>query len=106
MLNSIHFILPPSSFRVRPLTRTGSRAAARAVSIGKSKMLTIAHTLPALLSEDPLLAKYVEEAVAKTAEDISPLYRLDAFDWTVLTVYFAVLFVLSLYGAYRIKQVV
>src|SRR5437763_189692 len=69
-------------------------------------MLTAAHTLPALLSEDPLLAKYVEEAVAKTAENISPLYRLDAFDWTVLTVYFAVLFVLSLYGAYRIKQVV
>src|SRR5437763_1119636 len=69
-------------------------------------MLTAAHTLPALLSEDPLLGKYVEEAVAKTAENISPLYRLDAFDWTVLTVYFAVLFVLSLYGAYRIKQVV
>src|SRR5437763_9467243 len=69
-------------------------------------MLTAAHTLPAMLSEDPLLAKYVEEAVAKTAENISPLYRLDAFDWTVLTVYFAVLFVLSLYGAYRIKQVV
>ena len=69
-------------------------------------MLTVAHSFPALLSEDPLLAKYVEEAVAKTAENISPLYRLDAFDWTVLTVYFAVLFVLSLYGAYRIKQVV
>src|SRR5437588_2008040 len=69
-------------------------------------MLTAAHTLPALLSEDPLLAKYVEEAVAKSAENISPLYRLDAFDWTVLTVYFALLFVLSLYGAYRIKQVV
>ncbi|PYS95902.1 MAG: glycosyl transferase family 2, partial [Acidobacteria bacterium] len=69
-------------------------------------MLTVAHTLPALLWEDPLLAKYVEEAVAKTAENISPLYRLDAFDWTVLTVYFALLFVLSLYGAYRIKQVV
>src|SRR5436309_15598869 len=69
-------------------------------------MLTAAHTLPALLSEDPLLAKYVEEAVAKTAENISPLYRLDAFDWTVLALYFAVLGVLSLYGAYRIKQVV
>src|ERR1700750_1939040 len=55
---------------------------------------------------DTLLRKYVEEAVAKTADNISPLYRLDAFDWTVLSVYFAVLFVLSLYGAYRIKQVI
>src|SRR5215212_89202 len=55
---------------------------------------------------DTLLRKYVEEAVAKTADNISPLYRLDAFDWTVLSLYFAVLFVLSLYGAYRIKQVV
>jgi cellulose synthase/poly-beta-1,6-N-acetylglucosamine synthase-like glycosyltransferase len=55
---------------------------------------------------DTLLRKYVEEVVAKTADNISPLYRLDAFDWTVLTLYFAVLFVLSLYGAYRIKQVV
>src|SRR6201990_1903206 len=55
---------------------------------------------------DTLLRKYVEEAVAKTAHNISPLYRLDAFDWTVLSLYFAVLFVLSLYGAYRIKQVV
>jgi cellulose synthase/poly-beta-1,6-N-acetylglucosamine synthase-like glycosyltransferase len=55
---------------------------------------------------DTLLRKYVEEAVARTADNISPLYRLDAFDWTVLSVYFAVLFVLSLYGAYRIKQVI
>src|SRR5437764_12923698 len=102
MLNCIHFILHPSSFRVRPLTDWLPRRGARAVSIGKSKMLTVAHTLTALLSEDPLLAKYVEEAVAKTAENISPLYRLDAFDWTVLTVYFAVRFVLSLYRAYRI----
>jgi cellulose synthase/poly-beta-1,6-N-acetylglucosamine synthase-like glycosyltransferase len=69
-------------------------------------MPTVAHALPFLLFEDPLLRKYVGEAVAKTAENISPLYRLDAFDWTVLTIYFAVLFVLSLYGAYRIKQVI
>jgi cellulose synthase/poly-beta-1,6-N-acetylglucosamine synthase-like glycosyltransferase len=58
------------------------------------------------LASDPLFQRYVEEAVAKTAENISPLYRLDAFDWTVLALYFAVLGVLSLYGAYRIKQVV
>ncbi|MDT5156315.1 MAG: hypothetical protein QOH51_672 [Acidobacteriota bacterium] len=64
------------------------------------------HTFPATLASDPLLRKYIEDAVAKTAENISPLYRLDAFDWTVLSIYFAILFVLSLYGAYRIKQVV
>src|SRR4051812_3547917 len=65
-------------------------------------------TLAALFDRpaDTLLRKYVEEVVAKTADNISPLYRLDAFDWTVLSVYFTVLFVLSLYGAYRIKQVV
>ena len=58
------------------------------------------------LASDPLFREYVEKAVAKTAENISPLYRLDAFDWTVLAIYFAVLGVLSLYGAYRVKQVV
>src|SRR5215207_2735595 len=57
-------------------------------------------------ASDPLFRQYIEEAVAKTAENISPLYRLDAFDWTVLAVYFVVLLLLSLYGAYRIKQVV
>jgi cellulose synthase/poly-beta-1,6-N-acetylglucosamine synthase-like glycosyltransferase len=57
-------------------------------------------------ASDPLFRTYVEEAVAKTAENISPLYRLDAFDWTVLTAYFIILAVLSLYGTYRIKQVV
>ncbi len=55
---------------------------------------------------DPLFRTYVEEAVWKTAENISPLYRLDAFDWTILSLYFAVLSVLALYGAYRIKQVI
>ncbi|HEU4597954.1 MAG TPA: glycosyltransferase [Pyrinomonadaceae bacterium] len=55
---------------------------------------------------DPLFRIYVEEAVWKTAENISPLYRLDAFDWTILILYFAVLSVLALYGAYHIKQVV
>ena len=49
-------------------------------------------------ASDPLFRQYIEEAVAKTAENISPLYRLDAFDWTVLAVYFAVLFLLSLYA--------
>src|SRR5215210_6760155 len=55
---------------------------------------------------DTLFSKYIGEAVARTAENISPLYRLDAFDWTVLALYFSILVVLSLYGAYRIKQVI
>ena len=69
-------------------------------------MLSAVAALSDPLASDPLFRSYVEEAVAKTAENISPLYHLDAFDWTVLALYFAVLGVLSLYGAYRIKQVV
>ncbi len=64
------------------------------------------NTSPPLLAPDSLFQKYIADAVAKTAANISPLYRLDAFDWTVLILYFAILFLLSLYGAYRIKQVV
>ena len=67
-------------------------------------MTLAAGTTP--LSSDQLFRKYIEEAAARTAENISPLYRLDAFDWVVLGLYFAVLLLLSLYGAYRIKQVV
>src|SRR4030095_14729208 len=37
--------------------------------------------------------------------NISPLYQLDAFDWTVLIVYFGILTVLAIYGVYRVKQV-
>src|SRR2546421_4979309 len=42
----------------------------------------------------------------KTTWTISPLYQLDAFDWTVLIVYFGILTVLAVYGIYRVKQVV
>ncbi|MGH9942628.1 MAG: cellulose synthase family protein [Pyrinomonadaceae bacterium] len=41
----------------------------------------------------------------QTQSNISTLYRLDAFDWTVLVLYFSILSVLAIYGAYRIKQV-
>ena len=40
------------------------------------------------------------------SNNISPLYRLDAFDWTVLILYFSILGVLAVYGLYRVKQVV
>ncbi|MDQ3804384.1 MAG: glycosyltransferase [Acidobacteriota bacterium] len=59
-----------------------------------------------LLAPDQLFRKYIDEAVAKTAGNVSPLYRLDALDWTVLVLYFTVLSVLALYGAYRVKQVI
>lgn len=63
----------------------------------------------AILPEpDPgqLFQTYFLDALNKTSHNISPLYRLDAFDWTILSLYFIILAVLSIYGAYRIKQVV
>jgi cellulose synthase/poly-beta-1,6-N-acetylglucosamine synthase-like glycosyltransferase len=68
--------------------------------------------LPSLLAlfdtpaPDELLQRYFDEAFAKTSANVSPLYRLDAFDWTVLILYFSILLVLAVYGAYRVKQVV
>ena len=47
-----------------------------------------------------------QSVITKTSGNISPLYRLDAFDWTILILYFSILTVLAVYGAYRIKQVV
>ncbi|HYO63762.1 MAG TPA: cellulose synthase family protein [Pyrinomonadaceae bacterium] len=55
---------------------------------------------------DELVRRYFDEALAKTAGNVSPLYRLDAFDWTVLVLYFGILLVLAVYGAYRVKQVI
>jgi cellulose synthase/poly-beta-1,6-N-acetylglucosamine synthase-like glycosyltransferase len=46
------------------------------------------------------------DIIDKTAANISPLYQLDAFDWTVLVLYFGILTVLAIYGVYRVKQVV
>src|SRR4030095_8566181 len=46
------------------------------------------------------------EIIDKTSGNISPLYRLDTFDWTVLILYFSILTVLAIYGGYRIKQVI
>jgi cellulose synthase/poly-beta-1,6-N-acetylglucosamine synthase-like glycosyltransferase len=53
-----------------------------------------------------LFEEYFSDLVYKTWGNISPLYRLDAFDWTVLIIYFTILAVLAVYGAYRIKQVI
>ena len=49
---------------------------------------------------------YADSVQQATAWNISPLYQLDAFDWTMLILYFAILTVLAIYGAYRVKQVI
>jgi cellulose synthase/poly-beta-1,6-N-acetylglucosamine synthase-like glycosyltransferase len=41
-----------------------------------------------------------------TVFNISPLYQFDAFDWTVLIIYFGILTILAIYGVYRVKQVI
>jgi len=46
------------------------------------------------------------EPIEKTAGNISSLYQLDAFDWTILIIYFSILTVLAIYGMYRVKQVI
>ena len=53
-----------------------------------------------------LFARYFQDVTNKTWGNISPLYQLDAFDYTILIVYFTILTVLAIYGAYRIKQVI
>jgi cellulose synthase/poly-beta-1,6-N-acetylglucosamine synthase-like glycosyltransferase len=53
-----------------------------------------------------LLERYFHDLVYKTWGNISPLYKLDAFDWIILLLYFTILAVLAVYGAYRIKQVI
>jgi len=55
---------------------------------------------------DVVFAKYYHELVNKTWANISPLYQLDTFDYIVLLSYFSILFLLAVYGAYRIKQVI
>ena len=53
-----------------------------------------------------LFERYFHDLVNKTWGNISPLYKLDTFDWVILIVYFAILGTRAVYGAYRIKQVI
>src|SRR5687767_13756304 len=53
-----------------------------------------------------LFVRYYHDLVNKTWGNISPLYQMDAFDWTILILYFTILVVLAVYGGYRIKQVI
>ena len=55
---------------------------------------------------DELFQLYFQDDVNKTWGNISPLYQLDSFDWTILLLYFAILVVLAIYGGYRVKQVI
>ncbi|MDQ3688038.1 MAG: glycosyltransferase [Acidobacteriota bacterium] len=57
-------------------------------------------------SDEELIRRHFDDAIAQTAGNISPLYQLDALDWTVLALYFTLLGVLAIYGAYRVKQVI
>jgi cellulose synthase/poly-beta-1,6-N-acetylglucosamine synthase-like glycosyltransferase len=71
-----------------------------------SKCLEFGTNCPQPLTGDPCVDwSGFCDVVNKTAGNISPLYKLDAFDWTVLIVYFGILFVLAIYGVYRVKQV-
>jgi cellulose synthase/poly-beta-1,6-N-acetylglucosamine synthase-like glycosyltransferase len=53
-----------------------------------------------------LFEEYFHDLVNKTQGNMSSLYQLDAFDWTILILYFAILTVLAVYGGYRVKQVI
>ena len=53
-----------------------------------------------------LFVRYIHDITNKTWGNISPLYKLDAFDWTILILYFTILAVLAVYGGYRVKQVI
>src|SRR5258708_30943309 len=64
-------------------------------------------TIPPLgPTPNQLFARYFHDLVDKTSINISPLYKLDAFDWTILILYFTILTILAIYGGYRIKQVI
>lgn len=64
---------------------------------------TIATLVP---TTEELMKLYITDVLDKTAKNISPLYHLDSFDYTVLILYFSILGILSIYGGYRIKQVI
>ena len=61
---------------------------------------------PIGLPPQQLFERYFHDGVYKTWVNISPLYKLDEFDWLILIVYFAILTTLAIYGSYRIKQVI
>src|SRR2546423_3264629 len=70
-------------------------------------MMFLQNTVPPVgPTADQVFDTYFRDVINKTWGNISPLYRLDSFDYTILIVYFLLLGVLAIYGGYRIKQVV
>ncbi|OLE50753.1 MAG: glycosyl transferase family 2 [Acidobacteria bacterium 13_1_20CM_3_53_8] len=70
-------------------------------------MMFLQNTVPPVgPTPDQVFDTYFRDVINKTWGNISPLYRLDSFDYTILIVYFLLLGVLAIYGGYRIKQVV
>jgi len=69
-------------------------------------LLTLQDVRPIGPSPDELFVRYFHDVTNKTWSNISPLYRMDGFDWTILILYFTILGVLAIYGAYRVKQVI
>src|ERR1041385_5278635 len=70
-------------------------------------LLLFQDTVPPLgQTPNQLFERYFQDLVNKTWGNISPLYVLDSFDWTILILYFAILGVLAIYGGYRVKQVI
>ena len=66
------------------------------------------HSIALLAAPQDICVKFPNfcELIDKTAGNISPLYRLDTFDYTVLILYFSILTILAIYGGYRVKQVI
>ena len=66
------------------------------------------HSLALFATPEDICVKFPNfcEIIDKTSGNISPLYRLDTFDYTVLILYFSILTVLAIYGGYRVKQVI
>lgn len=66
------------------------------------------HSLALLAASPDICVNFPNfcEIIDKTSGNISPLYRLDTFDYTVLIAYFSILTVLAIYGGYRVKQVI
>jgi cellulose synthase/poly-beta-1,6-N-acetylglucosamine synthase-like glycosyltransferase len=44
--------------------------------------------------------------IDKASANVSTVYQLDTFDWTILILYFSILTMLAIYGGYRVKQVI
>src|SRR5262249_23056129 len=71
------------------------------ITIFMSLALTLLQQAPS-----PEQVKYLIDPIMRHGRDnISYLYSLDAFDWTVVILYFTILTLLAILGAYRVRMV-